>query len=179
MSPSASECKFGLTTTAENYNEAVELLKQRYGKTQVLINAHMQQFVSLPVIKSVNDVKGLRKLYEKVESSVRNLKILDVDPSSYGNLLVPLINAKLPNELSLLIPRKFENEVWLLSDLLKHLKIEIEAKERSVSIGHFYTEPVQSNFHNRFTTSALLTSEESGEKPNKKCVFCNSINHPP
>ena len=148
LSPSASECISGLTTTAENYNAAIELLKKKYGNTQVLINAYMQQFVSLPVIKSVNDVKGLRKLYEKVESSVRNLKTLDVDPRSYGTFLVPLINAKLPNELRLLISRKFENEVWLLSDLLKHLKIEIEAKERSVSLGHFYTERVESNRDN-------------------------------
>ena len=66
-----------------------------------------------------------------------------------------------------------------MSDLLKHLKIEIEAKERSVSLGHFYTERVESNRDNRFTTSALLTSEESLEKTNRKCVFCNSINHPP
>ena len=64
LSSSSSECISGLTTTAENYNKAVELLKQRYGNTHVLINADMQQFVSLPVIKSVNDVKGLRKLYE-------------------------------------------------------------------------------------------------------------------
>ena len=56
----------------------------------------MQQFVSLPVIKSVNDEKGLRKLYENVKSSVKNLKTLDVDSRSYGNLLVLLINAKLP-----------------------------------------------------------------------------------
>ena len=83
LSLSASECISGLTTTAENYNEAVELLKQRYGNTQVLINAHMQQSVSFPVIKSVNDVKGLRKLYEKVENSVRNLITLDVDLSFY------------------------------------------------------------------------------------------------
>ena len=103
-----------------------------HSNTQVAINAPMQQFVSLPVIKSVNDVKGLRKLYEKVESSIRNLKTLDVDPSSYGNLLVPLINAKLPNELKFLITRKFENEVWLLSDLLE---IEIEAN-RQVIILH-------------------------------------------
>ena len=58
LSPSASEYISRLTTTAENYNEAVELLKQRYGNTQVLINAHMQQFVCLSVINSVNDVKG-------------------------------------------------------------------------------------------------------------------------
>ena len=66
-----------------------------------------------------------------------------------------------------------------MSDLLKHLKIEIEAKERSVSLGHFYTERVESNRDNRFTTSAILVSEESREKTNRKCVFCNSINHPP
>ena len=95
-SPSTSECVSGLTTIAESYNEAVELLKQRYGNTQILINTHMQQFVSLPVIKSVNDVKGLRKLYENVKSSVKNLKTLDDDSRSYGNLLVLLINAKLP-----------------------------------------------------------------------------------
>ena len=75
-------------------------LKQRYGNTQVLINTHIQQFLSLPVTKSVNDVKGLRKLYEIVESSVKKLKTLDVDPSFYGNLLVPLINVKRLNELS-------------------------------------------------------------------------------
>ena len=155
LSPSASKCISGLTTTAENYNEAVELLKQRYGNTQVLINAHMQQFISLPVIKSVNDVQRLRKPYAKVESNLRNLKTLDVHPSTYGDLLVPLINEKLPNKLRFLISRKFEKEWWLLSDLLKHLKIEIEAKERSVSLGHFYTERVESNRDNRFTTSAI------------------------
>ena len=79
-------------------------------------------------------MKGLGKLNEKVENSVRNSKALEVDLSSYGNLPVSLINAKLPNELRIL------NELWLLSDLLKHLKIEIEAKERSISLGHFNTE---------------------------------------
>ena len=115
----------------------------------------------------------------KSRKQCKKFEILDVDPSSYGNLLVPLINAKLPNELWLLISRKFENEVWLLSDLLKHLKIEIEAKERSVSLGHFYTERVESNRDNRFTTSALLTLEELREKQTWKCVFYNSRNHPP
>ena len=58
-----------------------------------------------------------------------------------------------------------------MSDLLKHLKIEIEAKERSVGLGYFYKERVESNRDKRFTTSALLTSEESREKITRKCVF--------
>ena len=51
----------------------------------------MKWFVQLPVIKNNNDVFGLRKLYDQVESSVRNLKSLQVDTSGYGALLVPLL----------------------------------------------------------------------------------------
>ena len=56
------------------------------------------------------------------------MKALDIDPSSYGNLLVPLINAKLPNELRRLVSRKFENEVWLLSGSSNILKLKSRRK---------------------------------------------------
>ena len=46
-------------------------------------------FVWLPKIKSANDICGLRKLFYKVESSVRKLKTLSVEPDTYGSLLVP------------------------------------------------------------------------------------------
>ena len=58
-----------------------------------------------------------------------------------------------------------------MSDLLKHLKVEIEAKERSVGLGHFYKELVESNRDKRFTKSALLTSEELREKTTRECFF--------
>ena len=51
----------------------------------------MKWFVQLPVITNNNDVFGLRNLYDQVESSVRNLKSLQVDTSGYGALLVPLL----------------------------------------------------------------------------------------
>ena len=62
----------------------------------------------------------------------------------------------------------------------KNLKIEIEAKERSVSLGHFYTESCQNNRDNRFTTSASFAVRKftRKNKQNMCCVFCNSINHP-
>ena len=46
--------------------------------------------------KNNYDVFGLRKLYDQVESSVRNLKSLQMDTSGYGALLVPLLIEKLP-----------------------------------------------------------------------------------
>ena len=57
----------GLTFSAENYGQALEILQARYGNDQVLI-------------------------------SVRNVKSLRVETSSYDSLLVPLLNKKLPNK---------------------------------------------------------------------------------
>ena len=104
----------GLTLTSENYKEAMDLLRQRYANPQVLISAHMKKFVSLSNVKSVHDIKCLKKLFDTVESSIRNLKTLKVDVNSYGSLLVPLLKAKLPKELSLLIAQNFKDDVWPL-----------------------------------------------------------------
>ena len=60
----------------------------------------------------MNTVSGLRNLTEKLESIIRNLKDLKVDPTSYDILLVPLINEKLPTEMRLIIARNFDNKLW-------------------------------------------------------------------
>ena len=118
---SANSVISGLTLTSENYKEAIDLLRQRYANPQVLTSAHMKKFVSLNNVKSVHDLKGLRKLFDSVESSIRNLKTLKVEVNSYGSLLVPLLNAKLPKELSSQIARNFEDGVWPLEDMMKVL----------------------------------------------------------
>ena len=61
-----------LTLTTENYDEAVKILEERFGNTQILMSAFVLQFVSLPKIKSANDVSRFTKLFDKVENSVRN-----------------------------------------------------------------------------------------------------------
>ena len=64
--------------TAENYTESINLSHES-GNTQVQISAHVKQFVSLPPVKIMNDVSGLRNLIDKSEGSIRNLKSLNVD----------------------------------------------------------------------------------------------------
>ena len=132
---SASQSTYKLTRSAENYTEAINLLHERYGHPQVQISAHVEQFVSLPPVKSMNGVSGLWHLIDELEDSVRNLKSLKVDPSSSVILLVPLINEQLPTEMRLLVAQKFGNELWDLSEMLRILKHEMEAKEQSVSVG--------------------------------------------
>ena len=62
MCPSAYETIPGLALTNQNYSEAVELLKQRYGNPQLLINTYMEQFVKLGKIDKSNDVSNCRHL---------------------------------------------------------------------------------------------------------------------
>ena len=68
----------GLTLSNDNYKEAVTILNNRYGNEQVQINAHMDTLMKLEKIKSMNNVKQLRKLYNDVEklcTKFKNVKI--------------------------------------------------------------------------------------------------------
>eukprot|EP00794_Sanderia_malayensis_P019331 gene19331-21255_t len=66
----------GLTLTSVSYSEAIELLKSRYGQTQVVINAHMEALLKMNHVPSMKDTKSLRKLYDEIEIHVRSLKSL-------------------------------------------------------------------------------------------------------
>ena len=132
----------------------------------------MKKFVTIPPVKNDRDLRGLRKLYNEVETSVRNLRTLNVNTSTYGSLLVPLLNEKLSPDLQLRLSRNFENEVWILD----MLKVKAEAKDRSLTIA------TGSNFNNDrtpfhqpdFTISAL-----SNLTAGKQCVHCGLSNHLP
>ena len=65
---------------------------------------------------------------------MRNLRSLDVNISTYGDLLVPLVTEKLRNNLRLLMVRKFRNGKWNIKEMLEIFKKELEAKERSIVV---------------------------------------------
>ena len=102
----------------------------------------------------------LRKLFDKVENSVINLKTLSVEPDTYGSLLVPLINEKLPNDLKLLIARQFDSDVWSWSKVLEYLKKEIEAKEKATLTCASYFQIRDQNYEGKYSLSALTTHAE-------------------
>ena len=62
----------GLTLTAANYKEAVEILQKRFG------SKHMDILLNLDPVVSASP-KALRNLYDRVEANVHGLKSLGVD----------------------------------------------------------------------------------------------------
>ena len=91
----------------------------------------MEQFVNLETVTKTNDVIRLRKLFNKVENSMRNLRSLGVDSDNYGKLLVPVLNSKLPSDMRTLFAQKFSGEVQDLDEMFKIFWCELEAKEQT------------------------------------------------
>ena len=174
---SAKETISGLLQTPTNYNTAVELLKKCYGNTQALISSFMNKFLMLEKIKN-KDIKVLQKLLDQTVSSIRNLQSLHVETSSYGTLLVLLINDKLTDNLRISVAKNFENEVWDIEGLIYFLRNEVEVKEHSLAMSSSFYDYTEHDYDKKaaFSSSALHTQQHKLVYKSK-CVFCEKTNH--
>ena len=73
----------GLSLTNDNYNEALNLLKNCFENNHVIISAHMNTLVKLTSVNNEN-VKTLRKFYDDTESHVRSLSTLGIEMDNYA-----------------------------------------------------------------------------------------------
>ena len=128
LTSTASECIAGLAMTNENYEEAVSLLKERFGNKQLLIDAYVESFIDLPAVKSMNQVKDLRSVYDQLETTVRNLRSLNVETQTYGYFLVPVLRQKLPNVLRMIMSRNFKNDIWEMTQVLIFFRMNSKRK---------------------------------------------------
>ena len=97
----AKDAISGLTLTAANYKEAVEIRQKRFGSKQQIISKHMDLFLNLDPVVSTSP-KALRHLYDRVEANICGLKSLGVDSKTYGSLLSPVLLSKLPSDIRLI-----------------------------------------------------------------------------
>lgn len=91
----------------------------------------METLLNIEVVTSEQNLRGLRRLYDEVESHVRSLKALGVAPESYGALLSSVLLNKLPPELRLIISRKAPDFTLDMDSLLKFVEEELIARERT------------------------------------------------
>ena len=175
LSGQALDAVSGLSLTSSNYIEAVKILQDRYGNPQVLISAHMDSLIKMVKIRNKDDVRGLRKLYDDVENCVRNLKTLKLDTSGYGSLLIPILKDKMPDEINMIISRKFGSAVWSLELLMEYFHDELRALENC--------RPSKANSSekrsNEYTASGLFAGSYGGSGKKRVCLFCDRLGHGP
>ena len=115
----------GLTLSAANYQEAVEILRKRFGNKPLIISKHMETLLNAEPVTSDQSLKELRHLYDKTESHLRSLKSLGVEPTSYGAMLSPVLLTKLPPELRLIVSRRISSTDLNMDNLLETFEEEL------------------------------------------------------
>ena len=150
MSKLAGEAKqsvSGIHLSNENYVIVVDLLKERYGDQQTVVNSHYIELINL---KSVpNTSKGLRSLYDKIEKHLRSLEALDQDINQ--DVFIAMITSKIPREVLIQLEiQKGARTKWTVHVLRELFNDYVAARERA---------------EQNFSTGKTELTEESHYKP--------------
>lgn len=58
----------GLAVTTENYRVAIDLLKERFGQKELIIESHMSRLLAIKPVHDSRNVNALRSLYDETET---------------------------------------------------------------------------------------------------------------
>ena len=178
LTSSAASAIRGLRVTNENYAEAVDILKERFGDKNRIVTAHLEDLMKLPdVSEKEGNIAAIQRFCDELESHSRSLGCLGVEPESYGAILVPVVMGKLPQSWSLLISRNV-GDGWNLKDIVQELRKEVTLRERTESRVMKSSRSGRSAGAPPARTAAALTTSAAGE-PNHQCCLCNQFGHKP
>ena len=135
----------------------------------MIISKHMEILLNTEAITSEQNVRGLRRLYDDVESHIRSLKSLGVTPDSYGTLLSPVLLNKLPPELRLIVSRKIPESTLNVDSLLKIVEEELLARERTQASNQT---PPRRNYDKPRSTVTTLFSGAPSPASSPTCCYC-------
>ena len=126
----------GLALSDANYETALEILKTRFGRKELIIHDHIKALLNLQHLKlephkSSKYIGDLWRFRDDVLGHVRSLAALDVDGAKVEVILTPIILTRLPAELQREWARGGEGHEGDLKWLLKFLEHEIGRLERA------------------------------------------------
>lgn len=129
---------------ASNYDKAIQALKNRFVKDEILIEFYVRELLNLVIMNVTPKPKFSHlQLYDKLELHLRSLESLGVTGDRYAALLFPLVESSLPEDLLRIWLRasakcsvndthmSFKNENCdRLNQILTFLKNEVEGEQR-------------------------------------------------
>ena len=114
-------------------------------------------------------------LYNHVESCVRNLKSLKLDTSGYSSLLISILKDQLPDEITMIISRKFGEQIWTLDKVMEHFDSELRAQENCI------VSPSNKSVHNSHRKGDIIQQVDYLVRPVRLhvCIVAGrGIHHP-
>lgn len=176
----AKQSVSGIPLSNENYNVVVDLLKERYGDSQTVINTHYVELINLK--SAQNTSRGLRNLYDQIENHLRSLEALKQDINQ--DVFISMITSKIPKEVLIQLEiQKGARNKWTVKELRELFNNYIAARERAEqqsgsgkieSTGQSYTPMVMVNSAEALVAGAQGFGNRKERKTfSTKCRFCD------
>ncbi|GFV82491.1 integrase catalytic domain-containing protein [Trichonephila clavipes] len=122
--------------TAANYPKAIDQLKERFGREDLLVQIYVRDMLTL-VMKNAATGRAkadLPLLYDELESKLRSLESLGKTQDKYGDFLTPLVESCLPEEVLVAWERSRNHQTESegsrsLEQLMNFLRQEVKGEE--------------------------------------------------
>ncbi|XP_077557390.1 uncharacterized protein LOC144172577 [Haemaphysalis longicornis] len=92
----------GIRLAEANYDVAIGTLTARFGRTDLLVEDHIDSFLALAPVRSSSEVGKLRDLYDQISFRVNALRSLGVAATEYAVVLHRVLMKALPPDLGIL-----------------------------------------------------------------------------
>ena len=129
MHGDAARVVAGFPLTDANYMHSIDLLKDRFGQSYKISNAHLDALLNLP--KPSNNLASLQAFHDTIERHIRSLSALGQSSESYAILLIPCIFSKLPIETKRRMARDHPEARWS-TEVMAGIHKEVQIFEMSL-----------------------------------------------
>ncbi|XP_015119546.1 uncharacterized protein LOC107042857 [Diachasma alloeum] len=137
--------------TEENYDKAIEALKTRFGRRELLAEVYVRELLKLVLTNAVTPQGQvpLTSIFDKLKTQMRALKSLGVTTDTCTAMLYPLVESSLPEEMLRVWQRQVSTPATngssgstsitrqdRLTRLMEFLEAEVENEERiAIAVG--------------------------------------------
>ena len=156
----------GFSLTSANYKAAMQLLKKRNGKQNVIQRSYINDLLNLKPFYGERDTQRLRTMYDFAETKHWALDALGVDQETYSAIVLPSLLEKLPEQLRLTITRGEDHHEWNLEQLLDVLGHEVELREEYNRSARHARSPRDESMKKKHT---MHTGKQANHQ---NCAFC-------
>jgi Protein of unknown function (DUF1759) len=123
-----------LDVTSDNYTTAIDLLKKRFERLDLIQGEHLATIAALPLVEDNKDGRGLRHVYDKLLAHTTSLESAGLDQSVFTPSIRPSVVRKLPLELKAEWRRMKRNAACTFPDFLEFLEEAADVREFSARV---------------------------------------------
>ncbi|XP_064477735.1 uncharacterized protein LOC135391410 [Ornithodoros turicata] len=180
--------------TEDNYATAVNVLTQRFGRTDALVDEHVDSLLAITPIQNSSQLARLRELYEHILFRTSCLETLGVSPAEYAVVLHRVLMRSLSEDIAVLYRQRTKEDVAAtdaaasrpaqVKNIMQFLQVQVESREDTRAgrtrlastvpgtMDRSSQAPVASS-----TLPTALALAASSSHPRPSCLLCNLASH--